>query len=100
MVEISGGLDQVLWLANQLPGTCTCILQHIFLSAYTLVLTHPQAMDLELDGTGFGLGTRSKRYAAVIENGVVSSNSASVSVCSAPIADAAGATLLPLTMAW
>lgn len=29
-------------------------------------------MGLELDGTGFGLGTRSKRYAAVIEDGVVS----------------------------
>lgn len=29
-------------------------------------------MDLELDGTGFGLGTRSQRYAAVIEDGVVS----------------------------
>ncbi len=33
---------------------------------------HVQAMDLELDGTGFGLGKRSQRYAAVIENGVVS----------------------------
>lgn len=29
-------------------------------------------MDLELDGTGFGLGKRSQRYAAVVENGVVS----------------------------
>jgi hypothetical protein len=29
-------------------------------------------MDLELDGTGFGLGKRSQRYAAVIEDGVVS----------------------------
>jgi peroxiredoxin len=29
-------------------------------------------MGLELDGTGFGLGSRSQRYAAVIENGVVS----------------------------
>ena len=28
-------------------------------------------MGLELDGSGFGLGTRSKRYAAVIDNGVV-----------------------------
>lgn len=33
----------------------------------------PQAMGLELDGTGFGLGKRSQRYAAVIEDGVVSS---------------------------
>jgi peroxiredoxin len=29
------------------------------------------AMGLEMDGSGFGLGKRSKRYAAVIENGVV-----------------------------
>jgi hypothetical protein len=29
-------------------------------------------MDLELDGSGFGLGSRSQRYAAVIEDGVVS----------------------------
>jgi glutaredoxin/glutathione-dependent peroxiredoxin len=28
-------------------------------------------LGLELDGSGFGLGTRSKRYAAVIEDGVV-----------------------------
>ena len=32
-----------------------------------------RAMRLELDGTGFGLGTRSQRYAAVIEDGVVTS---------------------------
>ena len=31
-----------------------------------------KAMDLELDGRGFGLGSRSQRYAAVIEDGVVS----------------------------
>ncbi len=30
-----------------------------------------QAMGLVMDGTGFGLGTRSQRYAAIIENGVV-----------------------------
>lgn len=29
-----------------------------------------QAMDLVMDGSAFGLGLRSKRYAAVIENGV------------------------------
>ena len=29
------------------------------------------ALGLELDGSGFGLGTRSQRYAAVIEDGVV-----------------------------
>lgn len=29
------------------------------------------AMGLEMDGSGFGLGTRSKRYAAIIEDGVV-----------------------------
>ncbi len=28
-------------------------------------------MGLELDGSGFGLGTRSQRYAATIENGVI-----------------------------
>lgn len=29
------------------------------------------AMGLEMDGSGFGLGGRSKRYVAVIENGVI-----------------------------
>jgi peroxiredoxin len=28
-------------------------------------------MGLEMDGTGFGLGTRSQRYAAILEDGVV-----------------------------
>ncbi len=32
-----------------------------------------KAMGLEMDGSGFGLGTRSKRYAAVIEDGVIQS---------------------------
>lgn len=32
-----------------------------------------KAMGLELDGTGFGLGLRSQRYAAVLEDGVVRS---------------------------
>lgn len=31
------------------------------------------AMGLELDGSGFGLGRRSKRYAAIIEDGVLTS---------------------------
>jgi glutaredoxin/glutathione-dependent peroxiredoxin len=31
------------------------------------------AMGLELDGSGFGLGKRSKRYAAILEDGVVTS---------------------------
>ena len=30
-----------------------------------------KAMGLEMDGSGFGMGTRSKRYAIVTENGVV-----------------------------
>jgi glutaredoxin/glutathione-dependent peroxiredoxin len=30
-----------------------------------------KAIGLEMDGSGFGLGTRSQRYAAVIEDGVV-----------------------------
>ena len=30
-----------------------------------------EAMDLVMDGSGFGLGTRSKRYAAIIDDGVV-----------------------------
>jgi peroxiredoxin len=30
-----------------------------------------RAMGLELDGTGFGMGPRSQRYAAVLEDGVV-----------------------------
>jgi glutaredoxin/glutathione-dependent peroxiredoxin len=29
------------------------------------------AMGLEMDGSGFGLGTRSQRYAAILEDGVV-----------------------------
>ena len=29
------------------------------------------AMGLEMDGSGFGLGTRSQRYAAIIDDGVV-----------------------------
>jgi glutaredoxin/glutathione-dependent peroxiredoxin len=32
-----------------------------------------EAMDLVMDGTGIGLGKRSKRYAAVIEDGVITS---------------------------
>jgi len=28
-------------------------------------------LDLELDGSGFGLGTRSQRYAMIVDNGVV-----------------------------
>ena len=30
-----------------------------------------KAVGLEMDGSGFGLGTRSKRYAMVVDNGVV-----------------------------
>src|SRR5262249_6525976 len=30
-----------------------------------------RAMGLEMDGSGFGLGVRSRRYAAVIEDGVI-----------------------------
>lgn len=32
-----------------------------------------EAMGLGMDGSGFGLGSRSRRYAAIIENGVVTS---------------------------
>ncbi len=32
-----------------------------------------EAMGLQMDGSSFGLGTRSQRYAAVIEDGVVTS---------------------------
>ena len=32
-----------------------------------------EAMGLVMDGTGIGLGKRSKRYAAIIENGVIKS---------------------------
>jgi len=31
-----------------------------------------KAMGLELDGSGFGLGTRSQRYALIADNGVIS----------------------------
>lgn len=30
-----------------------------------------KAIDLEMDGTGFGMGIRSKRFAMIVENGVV-----------------------------
>ena len=30
-----------------------------------------KAVGLEMDGTGFGLGLRSQRYAAILEDGVV-----------------------------
>jgi peroxiredoxin len=30
-----------------------------------------EAMGLVMDGSGFGLGSRSRRYAAVIENGTI-----------------------------
>ncbi len=30
------------------------------------------AMGLEMDGSGFGLGTRSQRYAIIVDNGVIS----------------------------
>jgi peroxiredoxin len=32
-----------------------------------------EAMGLEMDGSGVGLGTRSQRYAAIIEDGVITS---------------------------
>ena len=32
-----------------------------------------KAMGMELDGSGFGLGQRSKRYSAIVDNGVVKS---------------------------
>jgi peroxiredoxin len=32
-----------------------------------------RALGMELDGSGFGLGTRSKRYAAILEDGVITS---------------------------
>ena len=32
-----------------------------------------KAMDLVMDGTGIGLGLRSKRYAAILDNGVITS---------------------------
>jgi hypothetical protein len=45
-----------------------------------------KAMDLELDGSGFGLGTRSQRYAAVIEDGVVSASKIFIVLCAGCIA--------------
>lgn len=33
---------------------------------------YTKALGLELDGSGFGMGTRSKRYAMIVDNGVVS----------------------------
>ncbi|MGQ0467507.1 MAG: peroxiredoxin [Sporichthyaceae bacterium] len=56
--------------------------------------TFSEAMGLAFDGSGFGLGTRSLRYAAVIEDGVITAlhledSPASVvaSTCSAVLAD-------------
>ena len=52
-----------------------------------------KATGLDMDGTGFGLGLRSQRYAAVIENGVISqlnveaSGGISVSSCESVLAD-------------
>ena len=31
-----------------------------------------RALGLEMDGSGFGLGTRSQRYAMIVDNGTVS----------------------------
>ena len=50
-----------------------------------------RAMDLVLDGSGFGLGNRSKRYAAIIEDGVITSldvdaSGVEASSCSAVLA--------------
>jgi peroxiredoxin len=48
-----------------------------------------KAMGLEMDGSGVGLGTRSQRYAVIIDNGVITSldvepgRSVDVSSCSA-----------------
>ena len=33
--------------------------------------TFTQALGLELDGSGFGMGTRSQRFAMIVDNGVV-----------------------------
>jgi peroxiredoxin len=33
--------------------------------------TFTQALGLELDGSGFGMGTRSQRFALIVDNGVV-----------------------------
>jgi peroxiredoxin len=52
-----------------------------------------RAMDLVMDGSGFGLGQRSRRYAAVIDNGVITklnveeTGGISVSSCEAVLAD-------------
>jgi len=51
-----------------------------------------QALDLVMDGTGFGLGKRNKRFAAVIEDGTITqlnvdeTGAVDVSACSAVIA--------------
>ncbi|WP_018697610.1 peroxiredoxin [Amorphus coralli] len=50
--EASGAKDKILFLAD---GSAD----------------FTKAMGLELDASGFGMGTRSKRYAAIVEDGVV-----------------------------
>ena len=50
-----------------------------------------KAMDLVMDGSGFGLGMRSKRYAAVLDDGVIQSldiddSGVSASACEAVLA--------------
>lgn len=52
--------------------SCAALLASLHIMRCAVLCCGLQAMDLELDGTGFGLGKRSQRYAAVIEDGVVS----------------------------
>ncbi len=51
-----------------------------------------QKLGLELDGSGFGLGTRSKRFAMIVDNGVI----AYLGVDTAEIKDSAAETVLEL----
>jgi peroxiredoxin len=54
--------------------------------------TFTAAMGLEMDASGFGLGTRSKRYAAVVQDGIIESldveegGGISVSACESVLA--------------
>lgn len=43
--------------------------------------TFTKSVGLELDGSGFGLGTRSRRYAMVVEDGVVRIAAGALALC-------------------
>ncbi len=90
----SKGIDAVLCLAvNDIPVLTAWSDAHnagklVFISDWDAGLTKAMGMDVDL--SAFTLGVRSKRYAAVIENGVIKTLNVedSPGVCSVSKADA------------